>query len=282
VASACKLRQQPVKLSLVTEDRPLYLRIAEDLRQKILSGELAPGTRLPSRPELMREHGVSDSVAVRVAQILVSEGLAEARSGSGTYVRAKPTPRPSVRSFTLRLATPPGAGSPYKRDTERQGHRATWSYHSHTEVAPPDIRERLGLGPAATAEDVVRTEYVFESDGEPSELSTSWEPLDVTRGTPIVLPEDGPHVGVMDRMRSIGVRIIGATESVAARLGGAEECAALRVPPGSIVFAIRRTYYGVSPGGQERAIETADIVIAAERYELLYGERAHHSTPEPD
>ncbi|MBO3751501.1 GntR family transcriptional regulator [Streptosporangiaceae bacterium NEAU-GS5] len=256
----------------MTEDRPLYLRIVEALRQKILSGELAPGARLPSRPELMREYGVSDSVAVRVAQILVSEGLAEARSGSGTYVRAKPKQRLTTRSFTLRLTVPFGTGSPYRQDMERQDMRGTWSYRTVTAVAPPEVRERLRLGEEGDAEDVVRTDYVFEANGEPSELSTSWEPLALTEGTPVALPEDGPHVGVMDRMHSIGVRIIGSTEEVRARLGAAEECAALRVPPGSIVFAIRRMYYGrVPPEGRERVVEMADIVLSAERYVLLYG-----------
>jgi len=252
----------------VTEDRPhLYAQIVEDLRTKITSGALAAGARLPSRPEIMREYGVSNSVALKVAQILVNEGLAEARSGSGTYVRARPERRRLVRSFTLRLNAPDGIGSPFAADVARQGHRATWSYESRTTIAPPEIRARLQLGETSAEEDAVRTAYVFQVDGEPSELSTSWEPLAITQGTPVVLPEDGPHVGVMDRMRSIGVLIDGCTEEIQARLGTAEECAILRIPPGAIVFEIARTYWS-----QDRPVETADIVVSAERYSLLYGE----------
>jgi DNA-binding GntR family transcriptional regulator len=266
VPLACKLTVQGVKLFLVTEDRPLYLRIVEEIRAKIDSGELPPGARLPSRPELMRDYGVSNSVALQVGRVLVSEGLAEARSGSGTYVRQRREPQRLVRSFTLRLGTT--EGSPFQADMERQGHRAAWSYKSRTAIAPPEIRERLALGEAGDSEDVVRTEYVFTSNGEPSELSTSWEPLDLTIGTPVVMPEDGPAVGVMDRMRVIGVMIDGATEAVRARIAASEESAALKLPPGAIVFTIARTYFA-----QERPVETADIVISAERYELLYGER---------
>lgn len=250
----------------MTEDRPLYLRIVEEIRAKIDSGELASGDRLPSRPEIMRDYGVSNSVALQVGRVLVSEGLAEARSGSGTYVRQRRKPQRLVRSFTLRLGT--AEGSPYQADMQRQGRRAAWTYKSRTTIAPEDIRERLALGEAGPDEDVVRTEYVFMSDDEPSELSTSWEPLDLTIGTPVVMPEDGPAVGVMDRMRVIGITIDGAEERIRARIGTAEECSALRLPPGSIVFAIVRMYYA-----KGRPVETADIVMSSERYELVYGEQ---------
>ncbi|MEU7000936.1 GntR family transcriptional regulator [Nonomuraea sp. NPDC046570] len=249
----------------MTDDRPLYLRIVDDLRRKIARGELPPGARLPSRPEIMRDYGVSNTVALRVGQVLVAEGLAEARSGSGTYVRKHPQSRTLTRLFALRLDSP---GSPFGAEMENQGRRAAWSYESRTAVAPEHIRERLQLGEAGQEEDVVRTDYVFTADDEPTELSASWEPLAITRGTPVVLPEDGPRVGVIDRMMSIGIVVDGCTEKVRARLGTSEECAALRVGPGSIMLAIARTYYSAG-----RPVETADIVLTAERHELLYGER---------
>lgn len=249
----------------MTDDRPLYLRVVEDLRKKIKSGELPPGSRLPSRPEIMQTYGVSNTVALRVGDILKAEGLAEARSGSGTYVRGHPAIRRVVRSFTLRLAA---EGSPFLADMKAQGQRATWTHESRTAVASPEIRMRLALDEGDGQEDVVKTTYVYTTGDEPTELATSWEPLAITRGTPVVLPEDGPGVGVMERMRIIGVKVAGAVEHVRARLATAEESGALRLPPGSIVFAIRRTYYDV----MSRPVETADIVISAEKYELVYGE----------
>ncbi|MFI6296906.1 GntR family transcriptional regulator [Nonomuraea sp. NPDC050790] len=247
------------------DERPLYQRIADELRTKIAAGELKPGDRVPSIPEMVSTYGVSDGVGRRVIRALEAEGLVEPRPGSGTYVRGRPKPRPLIRMFNLRLDS---QGSPFRADMERQGHRAAWTYVSRTVVAPPDIRERLELGEAGKLEDVVRTGYVFTTDGEPSELSTSWEPLELTRGTPVVLPEDGPHVGVVDRMMSIGIQIDGCTEAVGARLGTAQECKELRVPPGSIMITNQRTYFAAG-----RPVETADIVVAAEKYVLIYGEK---------
>lgn len=159
-------------------------------------------------------------------------------------------------------------GSPFKADMERQGRAAAWTYESRTVQAPPDIRQRLALGePDGDVEDTVRTTYVFTADGEPAMLSTSYEPLALTRGTPIVLPEDGLLAGrgVAERMLSIGIVIDDWVEEVAARTGTAEECDRLRYPHGSIVTTIQRTYYA-----GEQPVETADIVLPADQFTLLY------------
>ncbi|MEV7968521.1 UTRA domain-containing protein [Sphaerisporangium sp. NPDC088356] len=112
------------------------------------------------------------------------------------------------------------------------------------------------------------TKYVFRGDGEPVQLSSSWEPLALTRGTPVVLPEDGPHAGrgVVERMRQIGVNITHAAEAVSARQVLAEEASALDIAPGAIVLTIERTYYA-----DARPVETADIVIPVDRHQVVYG-----------
>ena len=63
-------------------------RIAADLKQKIRSGRIAPGARVPSARELVREHGVALATASKVLAILRKEGLVRAQPGIGTIVRA--------------------------------------------------------------------------------------------------------------------------------------------------------------------------------------------------
>ena len=67
-------------------DVMLYRRVAEALRMRIESGELAPRRRLPSIAELVEEHGVARTTAAKAQQVLVEEGLAEVVPGWGTYV----------------------------------------------------------------------------------------------------------------------------------------------------------------------------------------------------
>ncbi|WP_433254452.1 GntR family transcriptional regulator [Streptosporangium sp. CA-135522] len=246
------------------DERPLYLRVAEQLRARITSGELREGDRLPSVPGLATELGISRSTAAEALKVLISEGLAVARSGSGTFVRLPREPQRLIRAWYRASMY----GSPFRQDMERQGREAGWTYESETVQASPEIRDRLGLDePAGDAEDVVRTDYVFSADGEPVMLSTSWEPLAITRGTPIALPEDGMLAGrgVAERMLSIGVAIDDWVEEVGARPGTADECERLQHAPGSIMMTIQRTYYS-----GERPVETADIVVPADRFSLVY------------
>jgi GntR family transcriptional regulator len=246
-------------------ERPKYLRIADELRAKIRAGHLRVGDRLPSIPEITREYGVARNTAAEALDVLTREGLAIARPGSGTYVRQPPQMRRLVRAWHRNAR----GGSPFEGDMADQGRAGTWDYDSRTAQAPAEVRERLALEEVAADEpDTVRTHYVFRADGEPVMLSTSWEPLAMTRGTPIVLPEDGPHAGkgVVERMRQIGVSVTHAGEVVSARPASSEEGAQLAIAPGSIVLTIERTYYA-----ETQPVETADIVIPVERYQVVYG-----------
>ncbi|RFS86975.1 GntR family transcriptional regulator [Actinomadura spongiicola] len=238
--------------------QPAYLRIADDLRRQIVEGRLTPGDRVPSRHQLAEQHDVSDRVAVEAVRLLVSEGYVETRSGSGTYVRHRPQVRRLTRSWYRERR-----GSPFAADMQTQGRAGTWRSSSETTTAPPAIADRLSVAEGA---DVMRTAYTFLADGEPVMLSTSWEPLELTRGTPVMLPEAGPHAGagVVARMRAIGQTVTLAAEIVTARAILAEEADRLGEPMGSIVMVIQRTYSG------DRPVETADIIVPVDRYELAY------------
>lgn len=66
--------------------QPLYLQIHQYLRDSILAGSLPPHTRLPASRHLARDLGVSRITVDNAYAELISEGLVEARPGSGTYV----------------------------------------------------------------------------------------------------------------------------------------------------------------------------------------------------
>jgi GntR family transcriptional regulator len=63
----------------------LYEQVAAHLRRQIQSGEITG--RLPSLTELTEDFGVSQGVATRAVQLLVTEGLAETKPGRGTFVK---------------------------------------------------------------------------------------------------------------------------------------------------------------------------------------------------
>ncbi|MGX4690047.1 GntR family transcriptional regulator [Streptomyces sp. JNUCC 63] len=241
-------------------EQPAYLRVAGDLRKKIVDGLLPPHTRLPSQARIREEYGVSDTVALEARKVLMAEGLVEGRSGSGTYVRERPVPRRVARSGFR----PAGGATPFRQEQAAVEARGTWESSSAQTEASGAVAERLGIKPG---DRVMRTRYVFRDTGEAMMLSTSWEPLALTGRTPVMLPEEGPlgGMGVVERMRAIDVIVDNVTEEVGARPGLAEELLVLGGVPGHVVVVVQRTFYASG-----RPVETADVVIPADRYRVAY------------
>lgn len=78
-------------------------RVRAVLEQQILSGELAPGTVLPTEPELCAALGVSRTVLRDAVRALVARGLLTVRQGRGTMV-AKPSDEALATAMIARLS----------------------------------------------------------------------------------------------------------------------------------------------------------------------------------
>lgn len=61
------------------------------LARRIRTGELSPGTQLPSRPELAELHDVSDIVIRQAMNLLRSQGLVRTVERRGVFVADRPT-----------------------------------------------------------------------------------------------------------------------------------------------------------------------------------------------
>lgn len=90
--------------------RNISVQLYMGLKDLLLTQGMKPGERLPASRTLAAEIGVSRTTVVDAIDRLISEGLLEARVGSGTYVsdtlsRARP-PQPSARLAKTRIATP--------------------------------------------------------------------------------------------------------------------------------------------------------------------------------
>jgi GntR family transcriptional regulator / MocR family aminotransferase len=69
---------------------PLYRQLYDRLRAQILSGQLEPGTRLPSTRTLSTALGVSRNTTALAYEMLLLEGYLESRVGDGTRVAVLP------------------------------------------------------------------------------------------------------------------------------------------------------------------------------------------------
>lgn len=67
--------------------RPGYLQIADDLRQQVADGRLAPGDSLPSIAQLCQRYEVSSGVVKSAISVLRTEGVVIGQQGKGVFVR---------------------------------------------------------------------------------------------------------------------------------------------------------------------------------------------------
>jgi DNA-binding GntR family transcriptional regulator len=71
------------------EDPRAYVRLANQIRQQITSGDLQPGQPTPSITTLCQEHGVARQTAAKALRVLESEGLVYRVPGLGYYVASQ-------------------------------------------------------------------------------------------------------------------------------------------------------------------------------------------------
>lgn len=88
---AVRRKAAPASAALaVTRIRPAYEQVAAQLRELILSGEVAPGDRLPVEGQLSAEFGVSRSTVREAIRLLSSQSMLHTVRGptGGTFVSA--------------------------------------------------------------------------------------------------------------------------------------------------------------------------------------------------
>jgi GntR family transcriptional regulator / MocR family aminotransferase len=109
----------PISLLDRTQSSPLYRQIYERIRAAILSGTLAPGTRLPSWNGLASQLGVARGTVKAAYDCLAGEGYVVGRGAAGTIVPAifdKPRRAPESRRHVRQPARSASTVAPAERD----------------------------------------------------------------------------------------------------------------------------------------------------------------------
>ena len=69
---------------------PTWRRVAEDICQRITSGETPVGSKIPSQQQLATRHQASVGTIKHALSHLVAAGVLEGASGSGVFVQRAP------------------------------------------------------------------------------------------------------------------------------------------------------------------------------------------------
>jgi GntR family transcriptional regulator len=194
------------------------------LRDHILSGALAPGTRLPGEPDLAAAHGVSRVTIRRALEQLAAETLVDRRSGVGTFVRGGEILQPTVVDFTDVFS-----------HLKEMGRRTEARLLSFGYVTPPStITAALGLTPGQRAQRAVRVRRV---NGQPFSYLTTHVPewLGLTYSE-----ADLAAVPLLALLERSGVVAARACQNMGASLAGPEVAAALEMDTGAPLLSLTR------------------------------------------
>lgn len=150
------------KLATMSNSSPVYVQIADALRQNINDGIYKAGDKLPTELELSVRFSVNRHTLRRAISLLKSEGLLRVDQGRGTF----------VANVLIRYSI--GKRVRYNEALKAQGREASFKLVRsleipaeltvakalEIEVGPVALMERLGL-----------------ADGQPISVSTSYFPL---------------------------------------------------------------------------------------------------------
>jgi GntR family transcriptional regulator len=246
--TAVSPRSRADSAGAVPERRDVYERLADELRQGILSGRYKPGDRLPSTMELMERTGVANLTVRGAYRVLVEEGLVESISKKGFYVR-----RPNA--MTWRMNPPKGSRrvSPdildrWAADADEAGleHREEISVaieDGSVAVLGKTVGERLGLagGSRVLVRRAVRRTRPSADDapGDTADsLADEYYPYDLVRDSPLASPAPASPVEVL---AGLGRRLRGHVDEIRPRLATTEERRVLNLPQVSVVLELART-----------------------------------------
>ncbi|WP_329415544.1 GntR family transcriptional regulator [Streptomyces sp. NBC_00704] len=222
---------------------PLYHQLAQQLEAAIEHGALAPGNLLGNEIDLSTRLGLSRPTVRQAIQSLVDKGLLVRRRGVGTQVVHSQVRRPLELSSLY-------------DDLEAAGQGPTTAVLRNERVpASAEVAVALGIGEGG---EVTLLERLRATHGQPVAFLRNYLP-------PAVADLDTGRLeatGLYRLLRSAGITLHSAHQSVGARSATAEEAALLAEREGAALLTMRRTAYDDTG----RPVEYGTHVYRASRY----------------
>jgi GntR family transcriptional regulator len=225
---------------------PRYYQLKELIRERIQSGEWAPGSLIPSERVLCERYGISRMTARQSITELVNEGLLYREQGKGTYVG-----RPKISQQLLRLT---GFTEDMQAREKRPGAQVL-----SAEMWPADdaTAERLRI---KTGQLVFRLRRLRLADAEPLAVETSCISF---FGCERLLQHDLGQESLYQLLEfTYDVPPFAAEQELEADLATEDEARLLKVGQGSPVLRTRR----ITETRRNQPIEYASSVYRGDKY----------------
>ena len=214
---------------------PMYRQIAEDLRQQIETGELAPGAQLPTELELREKYTASRNTVRDAVKSLITRGLVETRPGQGTFVVE--TINPFVT--TLSDADTGGSGEVGVQlaQTVKAREFSATPPRLEIQVAEARVAQELQLDMGATVVTRHQQRYI---DGTPWSMQTSFYPLSlVEMGASRLIQAGNIEEGTVAYLQAtLGISQAGWRDTIVVRAPDYTESTFFRLPEDGRVAVI--------------------------------------------
>lgn len=232
----------------VTKKIPLYYQLENILREKIISGAFAAGSRLPTEIELIRIYGVGRITVRQALAALTKEGLIERRRRRGTFVTERKTRR---RPFGERIDL---TGSLDEIITSEAGARFKVIEMNRIDADPQEA-ELFGLG---AGEPLYRVKRLGLRDDKPRNLTLDYLPAEIGEK---LTPEELSAGSLLQTLETrLGLKLKSATQRITAALADPYLAKLLDVRVGSPMLSIERAVYA----GAAAPVEFSQTLLAAE------------------
>lgn len=227
---------------------PLYYQLAEQIRDRVTSGELAAGDQLPADRELAEQAGISRMTARQAISFLVSEGVLVVKPGVGTFVA-----EPKMTYDALHLLG-------FTEETMRHGGAVASRVLEQAIVeASPSVASALNLAPT---ERVVRIERLRSTGDAPVLLETSLLPAAICPG--LEREDLGSQSLYFLLEHRYGLRLQRARQTIEATVANERESDLFGVAIGTPMLLLE----GVTYADGDRPIEHFKAVYRADRIKL--------------
>lgn len=245
---------------------PTYRRIADDLRARILAGDLPPGEEVPSENTLTEQYATTRPTVRKGIALLKAEGLVVSRQGARAVVRPRPPVRMLSSGANFRHRQQSGRSN-FNAEVIAQGGSPEQRILSVEVVpAPAEIAERLGV-PAGSS--VIARRRLFLVNDEPMQLVDGYYPASLFQGTAVEQPrriKGGVSALIEDPEGPIGQRITRFVEDVDVRMPTPDESERLQIPPGVPLARVFRSAHTADGS----VVEVLDSLVPCDRHIFRY------------
>jgi GntR family transcriptional regulator len=247
---------------------PMYRQIAEDLREQIESGALAPGSQLPTELELRERYDASRNTVRDAIKWLTNLGLIETRPGQGTFVTEPRTPFVTTLSGDPLTGLGGGEGTTFLAEVSA-AHRRPANSPVQVEIQPATGELAARLRVPDGAEVVLRHERRY-IDGTPYSMQTSYYSMDlVDRGAAQLLKAANIEGGTVEYLREIlGIKQVGYRDWITVRAPNAIEADFFKLPSDGLValYEVFRTAFD----GNQVPMRLTVTVYPADRNQFIF------------